>query len=99
MKRRLLQASGLEKIGPQRMIRWGRPVLTPSARFGRVIPVCEPTLAGNERRYVDECLETNWISSKGRFIQRFEQEFAAACDVSHGISCTSGTTVYSSTSR
>jgi len=91
MSRRLLQPAGGEKNGRQRLIRWKRPELTASARFGRVIPVCEPLLNGNERRYVDECLETNWISSKGRFIERFEAGFADACDVGHGISCTSGT--------
>ena len=29
----------------------------------KIIPVCEPTLRGNEAKYVLECLETNWILS------------------------------------
>lgn len=41
-----------------------------------MIPICEPYLAGNEKKYVNECLDTNWISSQGEFIQKFEQSFA-----------------------
>ena len=33
---------------------------------GKIIPVCEPTLRGNELKYLKECVETNWISSTGR---------------------------------
>ncbi len=40
------------------------------------IPVNEPALGGNEKRYLLECLETGWISSEGPFVQRFETEFA-----------------------
>ena len=51
----------------------------------RIIPVCEPTLVGNERKYVNECLDTNWISSAGRFITAFEALFAAECDTQYGV--------------
>jgi len=57
----------------------------------RLIPVARPALAGNERRYVEECLETTWISSIGRFIGLFEQSFARYCDVPHAIACNNGT--------
>ena len=33
------------------------------------IPVLEPLLNGNELRYVSECIQTNWISSQGKFVQ------------------------------
>jgi len=56
------------------------------------IPVCEPTLSGNELDYVTEAIRTNWISSAGRYIPEFEETFAAACDAQHGIACTNGTT-------
>jgi perosamine synthetase len=56
------------------------------------IPVCEPTLGGNELEYVSEAIRTNWISSAGRYIQEFEQSFATACEAAHGIACTNGTT-------
>jgi perosamine synthetase len=57
----------------------------------RVIPVCQPSLKGNEKKYVDECLNGNWISSAGRFIRAFEGAFASACHTKYGIACTSGT--------
>jgi perosamine synthetase len=57
----------------------------------RIIPVCEPTLVGNEKKYVNECLDTNWISSAGRFITTFEESFARACDTKYGVACANGT--------
>jgi perosamine synthetase len=56
-----------------------------------MIPVCEPLLTGKELAYVEECLRTNWISSKGRFITEFEEQFASYCGAKHGIATTSGT--------
>ena len=55
------------------------------------IPVCEPTLDGNELEYVTEAIRTNWISSAGRYIPEFEEKFAAACDAEYGVACTNGT--------
>lgn len=40
------------------------------------IPVYQPYLNGNEKSYINECIDTNWISSKGKFVQEFEQNFA-----------------------
>lgn len=56
-----------------------------------IIPVCEPTLGGNELKYVQQAIETNWISSAGRFIRDFEARFAEACGVEYGIACANGT--------
>jgi len=56
-----------------------------------IIPVCEPTLGGNEMKYVQQAIETNWISSAGRFIRDFETRFAEACGVKYGIACANGT--------
>jgi perosamine synthetase len=56
-----------------------------------IIPVCEPTLGGNETRYVLDCLTTNWISSAGKYISMFEQEFSRKAGCDHGIACISGT--------
>lgn len=58
----------------------------------RVIWVCEPTLLGNEREYILDCVTSNWISSKGQYITRFEDAFRAFCGTQHAVSCTSGTT-------
>jgi perosamine synthetase len=54
------------------------------------IPISKPLLDGNERKYVDECLETGWISSEGPFVRRFETEFADAVGRRHGVSVSSG---------
>ncbi len=62
--------------------------MTPPLR----IPVAGPSLSGNEKAYVAECLETSWISSVGRFIGAFEQAFAAFCNTRHAIACSNGTT-------
>jgi perosamine synthetase len=40
------------------------------------IPVNEPALHGNEKKYLLECLDTGWISSEGPFVHQFEAEFA-----------------------
>jgi len=57
-----------------------------------MIPVCEPLLGKKEIEYVLDCLKTNWISSKGRYIEEFEEKFAHYCGRKYGISTTSGTT-------
>jgi perosamine synthetase len=56
------------------------------------IAVAAPTLNGNEKRYVLECLETTWISSIGRFITEFERAFARFCRVEHAVAVSNGTT-------
>lgn len=58
----------------------------------KLIPVCEPLLGGKELEYVTDCLKTNWISSKGKYIGEFEQKFADYCGCKYGISTTNGTT-------
>jgi perosamine synthetase len=57
-----------------------------------MIRVCEPLLDGKEEQYVVDCLKTNWISSQGKYIGQFEQEFARYCGMRYGVSTTSGTT-------
>jgi perosamine synthetase len=56
-----------------------------------IIPVCEPTLGGNEAKYVQQAIESNWISSAGQFIRDFEAKFAEFCGVRYGIACANGT--------
>src|SRR5688500_11481632 len=55
------------------------------------IALSEPHLAGNERRYLDECLATNFVSSVGPFVDRFEREFAAYVGANYAVACASGT--------
>ena len=56
-----------------------------------MIPVNTPLLAGNEKKYLEECIETGWISSEGPFVSRFEDEFASYIGRDHGVSVTNGT--------
>jgi perosamine synthetase len=56
------------------------------------IPVAAPLLAGNEKKYVLDCLESSWISSRGAYIEKFETAFAEFCGVKRAVSCTNGTT-------
>ncbi len=55
------------------------------------IPVYRPHLAGNISRYVEECLTSGWISSRGDFIGRFERAFAAHVGVREATSVANGT--------
>lgn len=54
--------------------------------------VAEPMLAGNERAYVLDCLDSTWISSAGKYIEQFEQAFAKYCGTKHAIATNNGTT-------
>ncbi|MBN2374286.1 DegT/DnrJ/EryC1/StrS family aminotransferase [bacterium] len=56
-----------------------------------MIPVNEPLLGGREKEYVAECLSTGWISSSGRFIDAFEEAWAAYCGMKYGIAVCNGT--------
>jgi aminotransferase in exopolysaccharide biosynthesis len=55
------------------------------------IPLAVPHLAGNEKRYLDECIETNFVSSVGPFVGRFEEEFAKFVGTKHAVACVNGT--------
>lgn len=56
------------------------------------MPVATPLLDGKEIEYVLDCLKTNWISSKGKYVEEFEKRFAKFINAKHGITTTSGTT-------
>jgi perosamine synthetase len=56
-----------------------------------VIPVNEPLFGGRELEYVRECVETGWVSSAGKFIERFEAQWAAYCGRRHGVAVCNGT--------
>jgi perosamine synthetase len=50
-----------------------------------LIPVNEPLLDGNEKKYLIECIDTSWISSEGPFVGQFEERFAALVGRKYGI--------------
>lgn len=55
------------------------------------IPLCVPELSGNEWKYVKECLDTNWVSSAGPFVDRFERMVADFVGARFGVATASGT--------
>lgn len=55
-------------------------------------PLYKPYLTENAHKYVNDCLQSTWISSKGEYIQRFEDRFKAYTGRKHAISCSNGTT-------
>ncbi|HEY5433906.1 MAG TPA: DegT/DnrJ/EryC1/StrS family aminotransferase [Candidatus Limnocylindrales bacterium] len=57
-----------------------------------MIPIASPDLSGNESAYVNECIDSTWISSVGHFITDFETAFAAIAGSRHVIATNNGTT-------
>lgn len=55
------------------------------------IPVYQPSLMGNEKKYVNDCLDSNWISSKGKYVQEFEKKFAEYNQVKYATTVSNGT--------
>src|SRR5688572_33178984 len=66
----------------------GAPVAPMSKRF---IPLSVPEIRGNEWSYIKECLDTNWISYVGPFVERFEKDLAERCGAQHAVAMASGT--------
>lgn len=56
-----------------------------------MIPVYQPHLTGREKEYVNQCLDSTWISSKGEFIGRFERAFADYIGAQHATTVCNGT--------
>lgn len=55
-----------------------------------MILVNEPLLNGNEKKYLEECIDTGWISSEGPFIKSFEEKMAAVAGRKYGIAVSNG---------
>jgi aminotransferase in exopolysaccharide biosynthesis len=51
----------------------------------------EPHIAGNEWKYVKECLDSGWVSSAGKYVDLFEQKIAEYTGAKYAISCVNGT--------
>ena len=56
-----------------------------------LICLSTPNFCGNERKYVDEAIEAEWVSTGGSFINRFEEEIAKRTGVPKACACQSGT--------
>lgn len=57
----------------------------------KFIPLSVPNLKGNELKYVVDAVETEWVSTGGAYIDRFEREFANYVNVDAAVACQSGT--------
>ncbi len=55
------------------------------------IPVNEPDLSGNEKKYLAECINTGWISSEGPFVERFESGMTELTNRKHAFAVCNGT--------
>jgi perosamine synthetase len=55
-----------------------------------LIPVNQVLLDGNEKKYLNECIDSGWISSEGPFVRQFEEQFAARVGRKYGIAVANG---------
>ena len=55
-----------------------------------MIPVNRPVLDGNEKKYLNECIDTGWISSEGPFVKKLEVGFSKLMGCTHGIAVCNG---------
>jgi perosamine synthetase len=55
------------------------------------VPLHAPLFIGNEKKYLDECIDTTFVSSVGKFVDRFEEEIAAYTGAKKAVVCVSGT--------
>lgn len=56
-----------------------------------MIPLCVPEIRGNEWKYIKECLDTNWVSSVGPYVDRFERELADYVGTKYAVAAVNGT--------
>jgi perosamine synthetase len=82
--------SSTESIGHLELT--GARTAATSPESAPFIPVAIPDLSGNEEKYVVEAVRSSWISSNGAFLDRFEKDFASACESRFALGVSNGTT-------
>ena len=55
------------------------------------IPLSVPTLKGNEMKYIKECIDSEWVSSAGKYVDLFEQKIAMYTGSKYAVACVNGT--------
>ena len=55
------------------------------------VPLAVPKFIGNEKNYLNECIDTTFVSSVGKFVDRFEEDMAAYTGAKRAVVCVSGT--------
>lgn len=58
---------------------------------GERVMLHHPTFAGNEKKYLEECIDTTFVSSVGAFVDRFERDMEAYTGARKAVVCVSGT--------
>jgi len=56
-----------------------------------MIPLSVPNIKGNEWRYIKECLDTEWVSSAGKYVDKFEEDIKQFTGAKHAVACVNGT--------
>ena len=56
-----------------------------------MIPLSVPNLSGNEWKYIKECLDTNWVSSVGSYVAKFEDSIKEFTGAKHAVATSNGT--------
>jgi len=56
-----------------------------------MIPVSEPLFDGNEKKYLNQCIDEGWISSEGPFVKEFEEKFSSYLGSRYGVAVCNGT--------
>jgi perosamine synthetase len=59
--------------------------------MSKYIPLLVPSINGNEWKYVKECLDTEWVSSAGKYVDLFEQNIAEYTGSKYAVACVNGT--------
>ena len=55
------------------------------------VPLAVPKFIGNEKKYLNECIDTTFVSSVGKFVDRFEEDMARYTGAQRAVVCVSGT--------
>lgn len=55
------------------------------------VPLHEPEFLGEEETLILDCIRSGWVSSVGKYVDRFEAEIAAVCGTAHGVAVVNGT--------
>jgi perosamine synthetase len=68
-----------------------RSIQNSSGHDQNFIALHEPSFTGNEWNYVKDCLDTGWVSSVGKYVDRFEMELASFVGVNYAVAVVNGT--------
>src|ERR1700677_456981 len=72
-------------------LRTANKAVTRVSQSTEFVPLIEPEIKGNEWKYVKECLDTNWVSSVGSYVDRFERCVAEQAGTEYAIATVNGT--------